>query len=89
LSDFLLALILGDSAFAGVACAKRDEIEDNRAAIMCVIVPGFIWYHLSATRKRRHRVFSIDSFTMTRMRADRGEFQMRNSKLPNLTADFD
>jgi len=25
---------LGDSAFAGVECAKREEIDDNRAAIV-------------------------------------------------------
>jgi hypothetical protein len=45
------------------------------------MVPGFISHQLSATRKRRHHVFFYSSFTMTRMRANRGEFQMRRNRV--------
>jgi hypothetical protein len=34
LSHFLLALTLGDSAFASVEYAKRDEIDDSTTAIV-------------------------------------------------------
>jgi hypothetical protein len=34
LSDFLLALTLGDSAFASVELAKRDEIDESITAIV-------------------------------------------------------
>jgi hypothetical protein len=34
LSDFLLAFTLAGSAFFGVECAKRDEIDDSRTAIV-------------------------------------------------------
>jgi hypothetical protein len=80
LFDFLLNFALAGSAFEGVEYAKRDEIDDSTTAIVWVILPGFIWYRLSATRKRRHNAFFIDSFTVARMRADRGEFQMRLNK---------
>jgi hypothetical protein len=34
LSDFFVNFILGGSAFSGSECAKTDEIDDNKAAIM-------------------------------------------------------
>jgi hypothetical protein len=34
LSDFLLTFILAGSASFGVDCAKRDEIDDSRTAIV-------------------------------------------------------
>jgi hypothetical protein len=40
-------------------------------------------------RQRRHNAFFIDSFTVARMRADRGGFQMRRTKPVNLDADSD
>ncbi|PYL26165.1 MAG: hypothetical protein DMF37_03060 [Verrucomicrobia bacterium] len=52
-SDFLLSFIFAGSAFDGVPCAKRDEIDESMTAIVRVIFPGFISYQLDVQGKER------------------------------------
>jgi hypothetical protein len=47
-SDFLVNFILGGSAFSGAECAKSDEIEDNKAAMVWIIDPRLILIFISA-----------------------------------------
>ena len=47
LPDSLLNFVLVGSAFVSVPCANSAEIDDNKAAMVWVIFPGFMkqWQH--------------------------------------------
>ena len=42
LSDFLLSFTSVGCDFTSVESANKDEMDDNKAAIVCVMVPGFM-----------------------------------------------
>ena len=39
---FFVSLVLAGSAFVTAPCAKSDVIDESKAAIVCVIFPGFM-----------------------------------------------
>ncbi len=56
-----VSFVFGGSAWAAAPWANKDEIDDNKAARVCVVFPGFMASQAAARQKFRRAPLEKDS----------------------------